>query len=1052
MSELTTSSKGALFQGMMRNPQSGNLLREAFKSPLGSTSRAKAQKSFSIMSKLHNANYGMDGAGGPGIPGMMPEQTSFDQIPEAQPATPKNMVIFHRIPTPKINFSGVKPTPSVAVPQAFDGAGGGGVHDGAGGVIGDFGNMLSNFAKPFTDYITHPSTITYNSADNKSSVPSQPTLNVNTANPSSIFDLNQPVNSAIATGMKLPTGNTSSPMTNSPSGATPSLPTASNVPGPINNPLASLQSPTPSSKLTIPANFSSPLKSLATAITKPVSSVYNSLFKQYVNDPTLTYSGGNHQVVNPLTGIGQPEMITVPNASRTIPNPFYGMKAAVVPPPPTYGPQQPADLSTLGTTPTVTTPNQSGAPSFYQTLSGATTAIPETPTSPQNIYSGITNALKSVGSSLGGGSTGISNTGSNTGASLDSFINGLVATESGGNYKAIGKVIPSGENAGYAALGKYQIMPNLHFGAIGLDANSEADVQKFLNTPELQDQLFAKIITNLSTTYGGDPAKTAAAYFGGDRAVQAYGTPAGDSISDGHMTVNQYVNSVLGKASGAGTAAAAAVASGLSSPTTFALDQIRKEKGMGLAEAEAENRKTIWADLGLDTSKVAIEKMQQEFAALPKDMTDYITARDTYIKDTDKAISDYMAEIAKKDMSNPADVHAAQSHLNYLYTLRGRQNQTYMGYLNDAVTNHQTKLNNMITDYNSKLAIGEDRLASENAIDKEEYNGLLTSYSELYSAIKAAPLEALQMQAYKTQVLGAAGTGVTDQVKYDEQAGYMKQRDKLKGQILQDSNLLLAKPGVELVNTIINNAQGDPSLFPRYQVRAYADGVHNYMVQPIEKDDVTGSGVTSTGKQNLAEEAIRNFAQAAQYGMEVGNSDVANLSLEQANIVTTDLATHMGGILTRITPQLVESIKTLAPKGWFGGSTNWLFFYNINDYGEPTGRYFGATGEGKMNTYTLVKERRQIQLSQTFTSTTATLLYVSDGQSADAATQIDVAAIDAIQAFIRWKRSPNKDNENSPEGRTYHNQRRLCRARLDDMTITDLRYIILKAYSAAMKN
>lgn len=931
MHELTSSSKGALFQGMMRHPESSKLIKEAFSSPLGSTSRAKAQKSFSIMSKLHAANYGTnDGAGGPG---MMPEQQGgFDQVPESTPSTPKNMVIFNRIPVPKITYGKARPVAPVTAPvaapvapsfpKAYDGAGGGGVHDGKGGLIGDFGNMISNFAKPFTDYITHPSVITYDSqtqGPSASSNSNNATLNLNPANPAAALSLNNPVNNGIASGMKLPVGN-SAPisLTNTQTGAKavvqPNV--TSRVPAAINNPLASLQSPVPSSKLTIPANFSSPIKTLTPAITPPISDAAKTAYSKTIDvkSPTLTYTG-TKEVPNPLTGFGQPKTITVPT-SRTIDNPFYGMKAAVVPPPPTYGPQQPSDFSTLGTTPTETQ-SGSGAPSFYQTLSGAISSIPSTI---QNTYSGITKGVTDAGSGAGnaysGGASNVSNTGSSSGTGLDAFTAGLVSTESGGNYQAIGKVISSGENAGYAALGKYQIMPNLHFATIGLDANNEADVQKFLNTPELQDTLYAKIIADLSSQYGGDMGKVAAAYFGGARAAQDYGTSAGDSWGDGNLSINQYVNSVLGRN------ASSAVASGMSSPLTFAYDQIRKEKGMGLAEAEAENKRTIWADLGLDTSKVAIEKMQQEFAALPKDMTDYITARDTYIKDTDKAIADYMADIAKKDMSNPADVRKAQSHLNYLYTLRGRQNQTYMGYLNDAVTNHETKLNNMITDYNSKLAIGEERLASENAIDREEYNNMLTSYSELYSSIKAAPLEALQMQAYKTQVLGAAGTGVADQVKYDEQVGYMKQRDKLKGQILQDSNLLLAKPGVELVNTIINNSSpgGDPSIFPRNQVRAYADGVHNYMVQPVEKDNVTGSGVTSAGKQTLAEEAIRNFAQTAQYGIETGNADVANLSLEQANIVSNDLTNHMGGVLTRITPQLMESIKTLAPKGWFGGA------------------------------------------------------------------------------------------------------------------------------------
>lgn len=136
----------------------------------------------------------------------------------------------------------------------------------------------------------------------------------------------------------------------------------------------------------------------------------------------------------------------------------------------------------------------------------------------------------------------------------------------------------------------------------------------------------------------------------------------------------------------------------------------------------------------------------------------------------------------------------------------------------------------------------------------------------------------------------------------------------------------------------------------------------------------------------------------------------------------------------------------------FGFNTNWLWFWNINDYGEPTGRYYGAHGAGKQNGYKVVKERRQIQLTGTFTSDTAVLIYISDGQSADNATQIEVDATDTLQGYVNWKSGPNALNENSPEARSFWNQRRLLRARFNDLSITDLRDVLLKAYSAAIKN
>lgn len=129
-----------------------------------------------------------------------------------------------------------------------------------------------------------------------------------------------------------------------------------------------------------------------------------------------------------------------------------------------------------------------------------------------------------------------------------------------------------------------------------------------------------------------------------------------------------------------------------------------------------------------------------------------------------------------------------------------------------------------------------------------------------------------------------------------------------------------------------------------------------------------------------------------------------------------------------------------------------LWYYNFNDYGEPTGRYFGARGGAIQNGYKVIKERRQIQVTESFTATDAILMYISDGQSLDAASQIDTRAFEAIKSYIAWKCSSNKNNNFSPEGQNWHNQRRLLRARMNDFTVTDIRNIILRAYTATVKN
>lgn len=136
----------------------------------------------------------------------------------------------------------------------------------------------------------------------------------------------------------------------------------------------------------------------------------------------------------------------------------------------------------------------------------------------------------------------------------------------------------------------------------------------------------------------------------------------------------------------------------------------------------------------------------------------------------------------------------------------------------------------------------------------------------------------------------------------------------------------------------------------------------------------------------------------------------------------------------------------------FGINPSWLWYWNVNDYGEPTGRFYGASGGERANGYKLLKERNQIQLTETFAGDSVVLIYVSDGQSVSNATQIDMLAFTAIQAYIDWKTSPNAAKRESYEARTYFSERRLLRAKLDDLTSADIKNIVRRNYMASIKN
>jgi len=142
---------------------------------------------------------------------------------------------------------------------------------------------------------------------------------------------------------------------------------------------------------------------------------------------------------------------------------------------------------------------------------------------------------------------------------------------------------------------------------------------------------------------------------------------------------------------------------------------------------------------------------------------------------------------------------------------------------------------------------------------------------------------------------------------------------------------------------------------------------------------------------------------------------------------------------------------TLSQGGLYFPFVGRTWYWNISDYGEPTGRLFGSDGENP-NGYKVIKERRQIQLYGEFSGGNMILQYISDGQSLDNASMVDNLAFATVQAYINWKRTANANNEFSPEGRQFYNTKRKLKGRLNEMTGTDIINIIRSQYTAAIKN
>jgi len=149
-------------------------------------------------------------------------------------------------------------------------------------------------------------------------------------------------------------------------------------------------------------------------------------------------------------------------------------------------------------------------------------------------------------------------------------------------------------------------------------------------------------------------------------------------------------------------------------------------------------------------------------------------------------------------------------------------------------------------------------------------------------------------------------------------------------------------------------------------------------------------------------------------------------------------------------PQSVEVNKTGVDSDFFWGSAGWLWYWNVNDFGEPTGRFFGATG-GTSSGYSLLKERNQIQMSPDYSASSIILQYVSSG-AYDTASLIDIQAIQCIRAWQEWKYSRNSNNDYSPEAISFYNRKKQLRSRLSGLSLVDVKNSLRQGYTGTIKN
>ena len=886
------SSKGEIFRGMMRNPDTARLIKEAMASGLGSTPRKKLQKTFSIMGKLNNS---YDGAGGPG---MMADQMSYGQMSQQDtgPITISNegsrsMVIFHRIPKPKIIY-GKKVTPQ---PKAFDGSGG------PGNALDGLGRLGSLFATPFTN--TQPPTWEQQRDALRAQGARQAAEKKAAEERAAMFPQTK-----INTGVFTPRP----PLPPEPSPWQPGIiPRAGGW-------LANRALPAIGSAIgTAGMTGISALGGLAQFAKQNLAELPFAAWRGLVGKDTslkdqpgpgwlpLSQTKGLQELARMFPG--KPGASTAPVASGALP-----MTDA-----------QRTALRAQGAASPQTAITTSSGIKTGQTDWSSIMGGPKSQGAAPGVISTISSGLSSLGSAGGDAvtqsglpsSVQVGTTAPNIAASnIASFLKVPVTTNPFTSVQMadLMKAIATNEGffSGASAVAANNNNPgNLKYaGQAGATQGGQAtdggNFAKFATMNDgweaLKNDLEAKKNSGKYTTIEG-----LMSVYSPNSGAPSGGTPPGGPEGPGPVLTGDaaIASDYIKRNVGAGQ---------------FVLDTMAKEGGSLNARAAA-NKKSVWDEYDIDKLRDKELLLKNEVRDLPKDQADYIRARDQYLVQTDKAIADYLDYMQQNnDMSDPAAKQQMNSHLNYLYTLRGRQNKTYVGYLNEAVSNHQNNLKNTEDTLTKRLAEAEASLASKNAITQDEYNMRAAALNDMYTTLKNAPTEVYQMRILKSQAIQAEALAALDPAKKGVQTDFITQGDKLENYIWDSKHLAI--PGIDLVDQINTLGQLAPDYLAANIYTAYKQGVYNYLNAPNEKDETTGTGITDVTKDKMAAEAIRNFARVSIYGAQTGDANAVELGALHAAGVGKIYADRIASKIEGKSLQLMEAVKELSPKGWFGGA------------------------------------------------------------------------------------------------------------------------------------
>ena len=356
----------------------------------------------------------------------------------------------------------------------------------------------------------------------------------------------------------------------------------------------------------------------------------------------------------------------------------------------------------------------------------------------------------------------------------------------------------------------------------------------------------------------------------------------------------------------------------------FGFDPSQVIPGASLSQQVGDLDTTLRKYYQVDDLRNRLGNSEAQGPALQSNITNYIRGKDEVVGTIDGLIDKTKNSMYSMDMANPSVSSDVNNYLNFLYTLKGKQNGRYIDMLNGAIAQHQSDVTNLQNDYNNAVSDYQNAFKIGSTIDQDNYNRLYTTLSDTYNQLEGAPEKALTREFYATQLQNAQLQSLIDaKTASGTNSEYVSQEAKYQDKIIDNE---------AMSNGVTNKNKGN--LQPGANLTAWVSNLTNQGYDPRGVVDLFSqamnrklSSESGLAAINTAREYQKQIAEYAQNGGGTSAYDLGSMVISKAS-------TGIQKYVTDNIDAVKNAVSNLVPHSTFWGGkkgmpdkTNWINTY-----------------------------------------------------------------------------------------------------------------------------